>query len=214
MNNKIVCDRNHSGPLKDFFDDCDFYLADDEIFAFDTSEFKSFKRDVDLVDELGGRLMNYRNAVGETVVRYDGVKGIITQVDEGNVVHIQFDGERFAGGYLYDPFINEDVRFVNTEWQNPIDEIINELHEKALKTMKKYMVDSSKEETFRITKDNEDGSKEVVCRLRCTEEDAYRIFALFIKDQQKEYRKADGRIRWRVIRLFDSVNNQQIAQES
>ena len=75
-------------------------------------------------------------------------------------------------------------------------------------------VDSSKGETFRITKDNEDGSTEVVCRLKCSKEDAYSVFTLIIKDQQKEYRKAGGRIKWRVIRLFDSENNQQIAQES
>ena len=103
---------------------------------------------------------------------------------------------------------------VNSERQKQIDAKVNELHEKAKATMHKYMVDSSKGETFRITKDNEDGSTEVVCRLKCSKEDAYSVFTLIIKDQQKEYRKAGGRIKWRVIRLFDSENNQQIAQES
>ena len=73
---------------------------------------------------------------------------------------------------------------------------------------------SVKNETFYIVKANEDGTEEVVCRLKCSKEDAYSVFTLIIKDQQKEYRKAGGRIKWRVIRLFDSENNQQIAQES
>ena len=39
-----VCDEDYNYPLDNFFDECEFYLKDDEIFAFDTSEFGSYER--------------------------------------------------------------------------------------------------------------------------------------------------------------------------
>ena len=35
---------NERLPLEEFFNECEFYLKDDEIFAFDTSEFGSYER--------------------------------------------------------------------------------------------------------------------------------------------------------------------------
>lgn len=70
------------------------------------------------------------------------------------------------------------------------------------------------EETFYITKDNQDGSREVVYRLKCDQEQAYVIFSFVIREQQKEYRDSNFTIQWRVIRMFNSKTGVQICQES
>ena len=70
------------------------------------------------------------------------------------------------------------------------------------------------EETFYITKDNQDGSREVVYRLKCDQEQAYVIFCFVIREQQKEYRDSNFTIQWRVIRMFNSKTGVQICQES
>ena len=70
------------------------------------------------------------------------------------------------------------------------------------------------EETFYITKDNQDGSREVVYRLKCDQEQAYTIFGFVIREQQKEYRDSNFTIKWCVIRMFDSKTDVQICQES
>lgn len=66
---------------------------------------------------------------------------------------------------------------------------------------------------FYITKDNNDGTKEVVKEINCNKEEAYEMFQQIVDEQCYEYHTAKTLARWRVIRLFDSKDN-QIAQES
>ena len=72
---------------------------------------------------------------------------------------------------------------------------------------------SKKQMTYYITLDNEDGTKEIVHKLKCPQQEAIRVFLHVILEQQKEYRKPENNTKWRVVRIFDS-NDIQIAQES
>lgn len=64
-----------------------------------------------------------------------------------------------------------------------------------------------------ITKDNPDGTREVVKELNGTLEDAQREFSAIVKEQAYKYKVLKTIKKWRVIRLFDSESN-QLAQES
>ena len=72
---------------------------------------------------------------------------------------------------------------------------------------------SKKQMTYYITLDNEDGTKEIVYKLKCPQKEAMRVFLHVIITQQKEYRKPENTKKWRVVRIFDS-NDVQLAQES
>jgi len=50
VDGKDLYDEDYNSPLAEFFNDCEFYLNDDEIFAFDTNEFGSYCRAVDMSD--------------------------------------------------------------------------------------------------------------------------------------------------------------------
>ncbi len=80
--------------------------------------------------------------------------------------------------------------------------------------IKNSLASKKSEETFYITKDNPDGTKELVYRLKCDKEQAYTIFGFVINEQQKEYRGSNFTIKWRVIRMFDAKTQEQICQES
>ena len=80
--------------------------------------------------------------------------------------------------------------------------------------IKNSLASKKSEETFYITKDTPDGTKEIVYRLKCDKEQAYTIFGFVIREQQKEYRDSNFAIKWRVIRMFDSKTSAQICQES
>ena len=82
------------------------------------------------------------------------------------------------------------------------------------KTIKDSLATRQREETFYITKDNDDGGKEIVYKLKCDKEQALNIFSFVIREQQKEYRKSNFTIKWRIIRMFDSKTDEQICQES
>ena len=70
------------------------------------------------------------------------------------------------------------------------------------------------EETFYITKDNKDGTKEIVYKLKCDIEQAFNVFSFVIREQQKDYRDSNFTIKWRIIRMFDSKTEEQNCQES
>ena len=90
-----------------------------------------------------------------------------------------------------------------------------EHNENTVKVIMQNSIATKKsEETFYITKDNQDGSREVVYRLKCDQEQAYMILGFVIREQQKEYRDSNFTIKWRVIRMFDSKTDIQICQES
>lgn len=72
---------------------------------------------------------------------------------------------------------------------------------------------SKKQMTYYITLDRIDGTKEIVYMLKCPLQEAMRVFLHVVFQQQKEYRKPENNLKWRIVRIFDS-NDVQIAQES
>ena len=77
-----------------------------------------------------------------------------------------------------------------------------------------HIAKTADEETFYITKDFVDGTKEVVCRLKCNNAQAHAVFLRIICEQQKEFRASNFKIKWRVVRMFNSETGLQICQES
>lgn len=75
------------------------------------------------------------------------------------------------------------------------------------------MTDNEIKNEYYITKDNNDGTREIVAKFIATEQEAWKRFDDVIKVQLNEYRVLKTLPRWRIIRLFD-CNNKQIAQES
>ena len=106
--------------------------------------------------------MDYKSTISEKVVRYDGVSGKITEVDKSGYVHIKFEGDSFAGGYMYDPFLNEDVKFEKQELQALIDAKLLEINQQGINLVNASIAANKSEETYYITKDNEDGTAELV----------------------------------------------------
>lgn len=66
---------------------------------------------------------------------------------------------------------------------------------------------------FFITKDNRDGTREIVKTIDGSIDQAKDEFDKIIKEQSHEYHVAKTIDHWRIIRLFDE-NNNQLAQES
>ena len=156
--------------------------------------------------------MDYSKAVGQEVISHDGRNGRITKVDESNI-YIEMENHGFgSGGYLYDPFLHEDFRFADSEWQNKVDEAIGKIDQEAVKLIEKNTVNDPAEEVYRITKDNEDGTRETVFRLKGTRQEAFYVFGHVITEQGRVFRR--GGIKWRVVRLFDAKTGEQLAQES
>lgn len=83
----------------------------------------------------------------------------------------------------------------------------------TLEEISKLIVKEKGQASYYITLDNQDKTKEIVFYLNCSLEDAREVFRYVIKEQQKEYRNSNYKIKWRVVRLFNS-NNEQLAQES
>ena len=66
---------------------------------------------------------------------------------------------------------------------------------------------------FTITKDNPDGTREIIETVEGSLEMAQEAFAKVIEEQSYEYHITKTLNHWRTIRLFDEKNN-QLAQES
>lgn len=156
--------------------------------------------------------MDYKNVVGESITRFDGVHGVITAVDQSGAIHLKYDDDSFSGGYLYDPFLNEDAFFDNEELQKQIDDKITLITQTSINLIKQSVAKSLADEKYYITKNNADGSVEKVYSLNCGEQTAYRVFCHVIYEQQREQRRLQNK--WRVIRLFDALSGKQIAIES
>ena len=158
--------------------------------------------------------MDYKSMVGQKVVRCDNVKGVIKEVDKEGAIHIKFEGDAFSGGYLFDPFLAEQVRFLDETLQKEIDEQIAEIDAKQLDIINKCKANNKEEETYYITKQNTDGINEVVISLKCSYDEALKAFSYVIKEQQREMRKNRNNFKWRVVRLFESKTDKQLRQES
>ncbi len=152
--------------------------------------------------------------VGEKVIDESGREGTIINVGKDGAIKVRFTGDEFCGEYRFDPFLSEHIKFVNSELQKPIDDEIAKERQKTVDIVNASIAKKRDKQTFHITKDNDDGTKEVVYRLKCDRNQAYTIFCFAITEQQKEYRASGFTIKWRVIRLFDSQTGEQIHQES
>lgn len=74
------------------------------------------------------------------------------------------------------------------------------------------MLGKKKTTYYYITKDKEDGNKEVVAMVKGTEDEARKRFNEIVNAQVEEYHVLKTLDKWRVIRLFDS-EDRQVAQE-
>lgn len=158
--------------------------------------------------------MDYKTVVGQEVIRYDGAKGVIKEVDKQGAIHIKYEKDIFDGGYLFDPFVSEEVRFVNDELQKVIDDKIEEITKSQLEIINKSMARNKEEETYYITKKNYNGQDEIVLSLKCDLKDAKIAFSYIIKEQQREMRRDRFGFKWHQVKLFESKTNKKIAQES
>ena len=61
--------------------------------------------------------MDYKSAIGEEVINQAGKTGFITEVDENGFIHISYEGEPREGIYMFDPFIDGNVKFIKAELQ-------------------------------------------------------------------------------------------------
>ena len=152
--------------------------------------------------------------VGEKVLNASGKEGKITRVSKEGAISVRFMGDAFGGEFMFDPFVSGHVRFVNPDLQKAVDKEIEEIRNRQIEVVNASVVTNGDKETFYITKDCEDGTKEVVYRLKCDENDAYQVFDFVICEQQKEFSASNFKIKWRVVRMFNSETGLQICQES
>lgn len=151
--------------------------------------------------------------VGERVVDLSNKEGVITKVANGNVT-IKFEGDRNEGTFLFDPFIGGNVKFKNEELQKMINDEIDQIYVDQLNIVNASISSRKSEETYYITKDRPDGSKEKIYGLKCDQEQAFVVFGFVVREQQKEYRASGCTIPWRIVRLYNSKTGEQICQES
>lgn len=157
--------------------------------------------------------MDYKSTVGEKVTKRAGKIGTIIKVDERGFIHISYEGDSREGAYMFDPFINGEVKFINAELQKEIDDKIAHANDYLIELRKKSITTSVSKEKFYITRKNPKNEDEVVCRLKCNKEEAYQIFSLFVIEERAEFEK-NGKKHWRQLKMFDSKRGIQIAQES
>lgn len=162
--------------------------------------------------------MDYKKMIGEKVIRtYDKAEGVIDRVDDKGVIHIKYNGDSFSGGYLFDPFMAEQVVFANANLQSVIDGKIKEIENEQIQLINSHKALDKSNEKFFITMKNEDESEDIVLSLDCSKEEAYFAFSYVVKNQAKELRKAreaGKNFRWRQVKLFDARTGEKIAQES
>jgi hypothetical protein len=154
------------------------------------------------------------NILGEKVLNASGKEGKITKVSKEGAISVRFMGDAFDGEFMFDPFLSGHVVFVNPKLQAAVDKEIEEVRNRQLEAVNASVATEGDQETFYITKDNSDGTKEIIYKLKCSENDAFIVFGFVASEQQKEFIKSNFTIKWRVIRMFDSATGLQICQES
>ena len=155
--------------------------------------------------------MDYKSVIGERIKRLDEVEGRIVSVDEQGTIELTFDDNRSSGGYLYDPFLRGEFKFVKEELQSQIDTEIAHFVEKQRAIIMSKVVSVSGEETYRITQANEEGVHEVILLLNCTEQEARMAFGFYIREEEKYMHECH---KWRQLRLIEAKTGKCIGQES
>ena len=156
---------------------------------------------------------DYKLFIGEKVISRNGNTGVSSKIDKNGYICIRFKNELIEQNYMYDPFINGDLKFENSDLQKKIDERIAHINDNLIKLRDNSIAAPSDTVTYYFTRKNQNNEDEIICRLKCDVKDAFSIFNLFIDEEKKEFEKS-GRKLWRQLKLFDSVNSRQIAQES
>ena len=152
--------------------------------------------------------------VGERVINAAGKEGTIVSVSRNGAVKVKFVGDSFGGEFMFDPFLSGHIKFANQELQKTIDDEIAKEYQQTLDVVNASIAKKKDKQTFYITKDNDDSTKEIIYRLKCDKDQAYTVFCFVVSEQQKEYRASGFTIKWRVVRMFDSQTDEQICQES
>ena len=152
--------------------------------------------------------------VGEKVINAASKDGTIVSVSRDGAVKVKFVGDVFDGEFMFDPFLSAHIKFANQELQKPIADEIAKEYQQTLDIVNASIAKKKDKQTFYITKDNDDGTKEIIYRLKCDKDQAYTVFCFVVSEQQKEYRASGFTIKWRVVRMFDFETDEQICQES
>ena len=152
--------------------------------------------------------------VGEKVINASGKEGIITKVSKNGAISVRFTGDAFGGEFMFDPFLSGHIKFASTELQSKIDKEKEEIKNRQINLVNASIANNGDKETFYITKDNADGTREVVYRLKCGVNDAFNVFGYVVSEQQNEFRASNFTIKWRVVRMFNSETGNMICQES
>lgn len=152
--------------------------------------------------------------VGEPIITPSGKEGTVISASKDGAIKVMFTGDCFDGEYMFDPFLSGHIKFVNSELQKPIDDEIEKTRQEQIATANACIAQEGDVETFYITEDNDDGTKETIYKLKCDKSQAYDVFSFVVTEQQKEYRASEFAVNWRVVRMFDSQTDEQICQES
>lgn len=161
--------------------------------------------------------MDYKEMIGEEVITSDGTYGVITKVENSGEIYIKFYEKWLSGGFLFDPFLAQKVKFVDPEKQKVIDDKINEIESEQKKVVDRCKAKSTDDETFFITvaKDDnphhENGLSDKVIGLSCSKEDAYIAFHYYISQQVKIMNDYGT---FHQIGLYDAKTGKKIAQET
>lgn len=157
--------------------------------------------------------MDYKNCIGEKVVSSLNNKGVITKVDESAFIHIKFENNPIDCTFMFNPFINGQVRFIKKELQDEIDKEIEHIEKTYSELVNKCETKEKSKAEFYITMDRENKDPELVIFLDCSLDDAYKCFDYVVQKQKREYKKSNSHLKWRVVKMFDKSDS-IIAQES
>lgn len=156
--------------------------------------------------------------VGEILIDNYNREGRIVDVSKEGNLRIRFKGN-FHDVLLTKEFsfcclFSRHFRIKNPQIQEELENDLEKEHQKQLCEIEKYFANENDTADFYITKDNDNGSREIIYKLKCEINQATEIMNLLILEQQREYSISHYTKKWRTIRLFDSETNIQLYQES
>ena len=158
--------------------------------------------------------MDYKTKIGQKIIRYDGVFGVLTEVNEHGFIKAKFEDDLFDGYFMFDPFLDGQFKFADPSLQKEIDDEIAKMRREEEQLIQSALATSPEEEKYYVTLKNEDGTLEKVLSLDCKKEEARVAFGYIVQKQTVEYRKPGANIKWRQVVLWDAKTGQIIAKES
>jgi len=111
--------------------------------------------------------------VGEPIITPSGKEGTVISASKDGAIKVMFTGGCFDGEYMFNPFLSGHIKFVNSELQKPIDDEIEKTRQEQIATANACIAQEGDVETFYITEDNDDGTKETIYKLKCDKSQAY-----------------------------------------